>query len=69
MFEMTVTNCLFFRVLQEPLCFSVSQMDVSDEVILWRSILSPAVTLHTGMCRSEAVVRVIDRDRGKRTET
>lgn len=31
--------------------------------------MSPAVTLHTGMCRSEAVVHVIDRDRGKRTET
>lgn len=31
--------------------------------------MSPAVTLHTGMCRSKAVVRVIDRDRGKKTET
>lgn len=31
--------------------------------------MSPAVTLHPGMCRSKAVVYVIDRERGKKTET
>lgn len=48
-----------------------------DELMVRRSILFPAVTLHPGMCRSKAVcVREetvkktdIQKDRGKRTES